>query len=211
MKFTSTAVAALALATAASAQIEFSVDANLDNMIGGLTFRDGDVVSYDTGSDTASIAFNEDLFGGLSVDITAYHRLANGNYLLSVLFNGRTLGGLTFDDGAGGEPELLDQTLRNEEVLGRGLVVGGGASQVSLAVLTQGENAGGVERIEFYRHLWLAWRGRRRSTSAPHDLAGSPRDSSVKVRRRFGRTALADARGAVNAECAHGTTASRSH
>lgn len=98
MKITSTAVAALAIATAASAQIEFSVDANLDNMIGGVTFRDGDIVNYNTGSDTASIVFNEDLFN-TSVDITAYHRLANGNILLSVLFNGRTLGGLTFDDG----------------------------------------------------------------------------------------------------------------
>ena len=101
MKTTSMAIVALSLlaAPAGAVQIEFSVLDNLDNEIGGLTFRDGDVVRYDTITDSAALTFNEDLFGGLSVDITAYHRLASGNILLSVLFNGRTLGGLTFDDG----------------------------------------------------------------------------------------------------------------
>ncbi|MCA9311206.1 MAG: hypothetical protein KDA21_08370 [Phycisphaerales bacterium] len=101
MKITSMAVGALVVSASVSsaAQIELSVLDNLDNELGGVIFRDGDVMRYDTVTDSASIVFNEDLFGGLSVDITAYHRLPNGHLLLSVLFNGRTLGGLTFDDG----------------------------------------------------------------------------------------------------------------
>ena len=91
--------AAAVAATSSGVVFEFSVLDNIDNQIGTVTFRDGDVVQFDTDTGIASIVFNEDLFGGTSVDITAYHRLPNGNLLLSVLFNGRTLGGLTFDDG----------------------------------------------------------------------------------------------------------------
>ena len=71
---------------------------NIGNQLGGLTFTDGDVVTYDTASDTAALFFAEtNITPG--ADIDAFHLFPDGSFLLSVLFNGRTLGGLTFDDG----------------------------------------------------------------------------------------------------------------
>ncbi|MEC9372669.1 MAG: hypothetical protein VYC34_02455 [Planctomycetota bacterium] len=95
------AVASAAVAISASAQAQDIYLSMLDNIgveLGGLTFTDGDVVRYNPGADTASVFHSESLITPGN-DITAFHLLPNGNYLLSVLFNGRTLGGLTFDDG----------------------------------------------------------------------------------------------------------------
>lgn len=90
----------LAAASLANAEtVYLSVVNNLNNGLGGLVFRDGDIVAYDPGTDTSTLFFNEDAFGGLSVDLTAFHLFPDGSFLLSVLFNNRTLGGLTFDDG----------------------------------------------------------------------------------------------------------------
>jgi|GEM_PF-6713671 len=71
---------------------------NINNMLGGLTFLDGDVISYCGDTNGASLLFAESNISP-SADIDAFTILDNGNYLLSVLFNGRMLGGLTFDDG----------------------------------------------------------------------------------------------------------------
>lgn len=87
-------------ASVANAETTYlSVANNIGNGLGGLVFRDGDIVAYDADTNTSTLFFNEDAFGGLSVDLTAFHLFPDGSFLLSVLFNGRTLGGLTFDDG----------------------------------------------------------------------------------------------------------------
>ena len=65
--------------------------------LGGLTFRDGDLVKYDPTTDTATLLLSEDLFSG-NENIDAAAVLDSGNILLST--TGRaTLGGLTFRDG----------------------------------------------------------------------------------------------------------------
>ena len=65
--------------------------------LGGLTFRDGDLVEYNPGSNTATLFFSEDLFSSAE-DIDAVHVLNNGNLILSTE-GSATLGGLTFNDG----------------------------------------------------------------------------------------------------------------
>lgn len=65
--------------------------------LGGLSFSDGDLVSYDDVTDTATLLFDESAFSA-SEDVDAVHILANGNILLSTT-TGATLGGLTFRDG----------------------------------------------------------------------------------------------------------------
>ena len=71
---------------------------NIGNMLGGITFGDGDMVSYCSDTNMASILFAETTISP-SPDIDAFTILPNGNYVLSVLFNNRTLGGIEFDDG----------------------------------------------------------------------------------------------------------------
>ncbi len=65
--------------------------------LGGLNFRDGDIVLYDPGSDTATLLFSEDNFSR-SEDVDAVHILPNGHILLSTTSSAR-LGGLNFRDG----------------------------------------------------------------------------------------------------------------
>jgi len=65
--------------------------------LGGLSFRDGDLVEYNPLTNTASLFFSEDLFS-CGEDIDAVHVLANGNIILSTE-GGARLGGLTFEDG----------------------------------------------------------------------------------------------------------------
>ncbi len=65
--------------------------------LGGLTFRDGDLVEYNPTTDTATLYFNEDLFSR-NADINAVYLKSNGNIILSTT-GGVTLGGLTFRDG----------------------------------------------------------------------------------------------------------------
>jgi len=66
-------------------------------VLGGLTYRDGDLVQYDDVTDTATLFFSEDLFSA-SENVDAVHVLANGTILLSTV-GPATLGGLTFSDG----------------------------------------------------------------------------------------------------------------
>ncbi len=66
--------------------------------LGGLNFRDGDIVEYDPASDTASLFFSEDNFSA-NEDIDGFHLLDNGNLLISTTSTA-TLGSLTFTDGS---------------------------------------------------------------------------------------------------------------
>ena len=65
--------------------------------LGGLSFRDGDLVEYNPFTDTATLFFNEDLFTG-NEDINAVHILDNGHIVLSTT-NDASLGGLSFENG----------------------------------------------------------------------------------------------------------------
>jgi hypothetical protein len=65
--------------------------------LGGLTFRDGDIVEYDPISDVATLFFDEDLFLG-DVNVDAFSVLGNGNLVLSTTVDD-TLAGLSFLDG----------------------------------------------------------------------------------------------------------------
>jgi hypothetical protein len=65
--------------------------------LGGLSFRDGDLVRYDRVNDVATLLFDEDLFSN-DANVDAFTVLPNGNFVLSTEA-GETLGGLTFRDG----------------------------------------------------------------------------------------------------------------
>ncbi|MCG8404447.1 MAG: PEP-CTERM sorting domain-containing protein [Phycisphaerales bacterium] len=84
--------------TTSAVPIFMTVLDNVGTELGGLTFRDGDVANYEPTTDTATLFFSEDLIAP-SADLTALHIMPNGDIILSVLFNNRTLGGLTFNDG----------------------------------------------------------------------------------------------------------------
>lgn len=94
-----TVVACASFVASASADLLWlSMNDNIGNQLGGLTFNDGDIVQYDRTAGTASLYFAETAITP-NADVDAFHILPDGTYLMSVLFNGRTLGGLTFDDG----------------------------------------------------------------------------------------------------------------
>lgn len=84
-----------AIARPANATIILSTDAT--ETLGGLSFSDGDIAEYDPATNTATLYFVENLFGG-DEDIDAVHILDNGNIILSAE-SGATLGGLSFGDG----------------------------------------------------------------------------------------------------------------
>ncbi|MBD3245987.1 MAG: hypothetical protein GF333_03155 [Candidatus Omnitrophica bacterium] len=65
--------------------------------LGGLSFRDGDVVRYTLSTDTAELFFNEDSFLG-NEDIDAFSMIDEQNILLSTQASA-TLGDLVFRDG----------------------------------------------------------------------------------------------------------------
>ncbi|MBW1688685.1 MAG: PEP-CTERM sorting domain-containing protein [Deltaproteobacteria bacterium] len=68
-----------------------------DATLGGLSFRDGDIVQYNLLTDTATLFFDEDLFSADN-DVDGVSLLPNGNIVLSTVVDA-TLGGLTFRDG----------------------------------------------------------------------------------------------------------------
>lgn len=70
---------------------------NLTATIGGLTFEDGDLVEYDPGTKTATLFFDEDLFGD-DENIDAVSVLGNGHIILSTA-NSAKLGGTLLDEG----------------------------------------------------------------------------------------------------------------
>ncbi len=61
--------------------------------LGGITFRDGDVVEYDPVAGTVAVVFSEDLFDG-PADVDGVQQ---GSIVLTTRDNGVTLAGLTFD------------------------------------------------------------------------------------------------------------------
>lgn len=65
--------------------------------LGGLAFRDGDLVKYDPVAGTARLFLSERLFSR-NEDIDAVHILSNGDVVLSTASRAR-LGGLRFRDG----------------------------------------------------------------------------------------------------------------
>ncbi len=87
-------VAALASNAVAQGPLFLSLADNVDNNLPGFgPFTDEDVVCTSLDGTTASLEFGI----GLG-DLDAAHRLPNGNWLVSSLFNGE-FGGTTFDDG----------------------------------------------------------------------------------------------------------------
>ncbi|MHC4461638.1 MAG: PEP-CTERM sorting domain-containing protein [Planctomycetota bacterium] len=91
--------AVLILGAAAARPVNATIILSTDNTetLGGLTFNNGDLAEYDSTTDTATLYFGENLFGG-DEDIDAVHVLANDNIVLSTIA-GATLGGLTFSKG----------------------------------------------------------------------------------------------------------------
>lgn len=91
-----TAILFLAVpALSVNATIILSTDAT--ETLGGLTFRDGGLAEYDPTAGTATLFFNEDLFGS-NQEVDALGVLDNGNIILST--NGDALlGGLSFGFG----------------------------------------------------------------------------------------------------------------
>jgi MSHA biogenesis protein MshQ len=76
--------------------------------LGGLSFRDGDIIEYDPLTNTATLYFSEDNFSG-GADVDAVHLLDNGNLLISAMST-ETLGGLTFTDGSVAEYDPVSDT-----------------------------------------------------------------------------------------------------
>jgi len=91
------AVLILCAAVARPVNATIILTTNATETLGGLTFYDGDIAEYDPATDTATLYFDENLFGG-DEDIDAAHILDNGNIILSAE-GGATLGGLGFADG----------------------------------------------------------------------------------------------------------------
>ena len=86
-----------AFSVLASGNIVLSTSNAKPSLLGGLTFENGDLIEYNPATDTATLFFDEDLFGS-DEDIDAVCILASGNIILSTI-DGATLGGLTFGDG----------------------------------------------------------------------------------------------------------------
>jgi WD40 repeat protein len=133
--FATALAAGLLLGSAAgAATIELSVDSAAT--LGGLSgIRTGDIVNYDTVADTATLAFNEDLFGGPE-SVDAYDRLPNGHMVFSTS-GSATLGGISFFNGS-----LIDyDPVADLAVLifDEALFTGGGSPDIdAVAVLPNG-------------------------------------------------------------------------
>ncbi|NNL56457.1 MAG: DNRLRE domain-containing protein [Pseudomonadales bacterium] len=76
----------------ANGNILFSTDR--DGSIAGLNFKDGDLVDYDPQADTASVYFDDNLFG-IAANVRSVFVMSNRHLLLSTDRN-TTLGGLAF-------------------------------------------------------------------------------------------------------------------
>ena len=66
--------------------------------IGATSFNNEDLIQYDPLTGNATVFFDASTVG-LTDDIDAFHLLNNGNYLLSVVNDGISLGGITFNNG----------------------------------------------------------------------------------------------------------------
>ncbi len=94
--------AVLILVAAAAGPVNATIILSTDatETLGGLTFYDGDIAEYDPATDTATLYFGENLFGG-NENIDALHVLASGNIILSTSNTKTSLlgGGLSFGNG----------------------------------------------------------------------------------------------------------------
>jgi hypothetical protein len=95
MIFTAALLSILFTPPVSAATVIPSTDAT--ETLGGLTFDDGDLAEYNPTTDTATLFFDENLFGG-NTNIVAVHVLDNGNIILSTE-GSATLGGLIFNAG----------------------------------------------------------------------------------------------------------------
>ncbi len=66
--------------------------------LGGVLFRDGDLVKYNPATGMTTLIFSEDMFSNSEADIDAVQCLSNSNILLSTT-DMATLGGITFTGG----------------------------------------------------------------------------------------------------------------
>jgi hypothetical protein len=94
--------------TAGAVTIDLSTAGSAPTL-GGLTFRNGDVVRYDTLTDTSTLLFDEDAFTSGPEDVDAFELLANGHMIISALSTA-TLGGLTFSRGSLAEYDPVSGT-----------------------------------------------------------------------------------------------------
>jgi len=93
--------AVLILVAAAAGPVNATIILSTDatETLGGLSFYDGDAAEYDPATDTATLYFDENLFGG-NENIDALHVLASGNIILSTSnTKSSLLGGLSFGNG----------------------------------------------------------------------------------------------------------------
>jgi hypothetical protein len=90
-------LAACALLPASAGAVQMIVSTENGATLGGVTFRDGDLVAYDTVTGTASLYFSEDLFSA-NENVDSVFVRSDNKILLSTV-GGATLGGLTFEDG----------------------------------------------------------------------------------------------------------------
>ncbi len=81
----------------AQAEIVLSTTAPATLGVPPLTFRDGDLVDFDRPTETATLIFNEDLFGGNDEEVGAVHVFGNGHIVLST-DSDAWLPGLGFED-----------------------------------------------------------------------------------------------------------------
>jgi len=92
----------LGLGCVACAQANIFLSTYNNATLGGLSFRDGDIVEYNPVTDTATLFFNEDTIGtppasgAHSPNINAFHILPNGNLVFSTTIRGNTLGAITY-------------------------------------------------------------------------------------------------------------------
>jgi hypothetical protein len=91
------ALAAAALAATPAEAIQIYLSTANGATLGGLTFRDGDIVRYDTVAGTASLFFSENAFSA-NENVDAFSMLPNGHLLLSTAGNS-TIGGLNIRPG----------------------------------------------------------------------------------------------------------------
>jgi len=95
---TALAAALLAGGTAGAVTVELSTFSGETLGVPGVTYRNGDIVRYDTDTQMAAVVFSEDTFSELE-DIDAWEVLSDGRVLLSTL-GSATLGSLSFENGS---------------------------------------------------------------------------------------------------------------
>ena len=93
------AVVSLALVASPASAVNLVLNVEVDGtVLGGITFADHDVVLYNPITDTAALLLAGDAFSGPTF-VDAFSLQNDGTFALSVRTGGRTLGGLTLDEG----------------------------------------------------------------------------------------------------------------